>query len=387
MKKFILLFVLAFPLLLFGQDRGGEVVTFKFECPWIYDADTPISINTDTELPFGTTSFIELAPENVLGFKYDFYDKDKRTNTCGKSEAVVFDKPIDGVPSYKISITSSNPNVKFLDSINPKNIECYVESVTSPSIASHINFKKVNKIQMPKLSEWTKDITISITIKDLGNDVNFDGTEDFIAPETGTLKDPDLVKTWIIKKISHPCPTELLHISTNTCLMEDTWYNTWNNPLLCFYQCGKVISPPRPNYEGIGIEEMFSTGTALGFTMSDLKPAFLALFPDVDTPDKVIPHILGGILTTVSTGTFVIYNAQSMNLRDMISDQYSGFGSTGPFLKTAFEDADGVGWEQEQSYKCYNDVIRKNILSTRMIKQTSSNGTVTTKLERKFKKI
>lgn len=321
-----------------------------------------------------------------MGFKYNFYDKDKRTNSCGKSEVVILNNPINGAPQYKISIMSTNNNVKFLN-IDPTNIQYTVEDVYVPSPVTHVFFREVNKIQMPKLSEWINDITISITIKDLGNDPGYDGTEDFIAPEKGTIKDPDLVKTWIIKKMSHPCPTEMPHISTNTCVAEDTWYDTWNDPLLCLYQCGKVINPPRPNYEGLGILETFSDGTALGFTMNDLKPAFMTLNPTVKTPDQVIPFIFSGTNVTVSTGTFIIYNRTDLGLRDIVSDGYYGFGSTSPFLKTAFEDADGVGYEQEQYYKCSGDLVRTNILSTKMIKKTLPDGTIATKIEKKFKKI
>jgi hypothetical protein len=121
--------------------------------------------------------------------------------------------------------------------------------------------------------------------------------------------------------------------------------------------------------------------------MSDIKPIFLTLNPTINIPNEVVPFIFSGTNVTVSTGTFVIYNRTDLGLRDMISDQYSGFGNSGPFLKTAFEDADGVGYEQEQHYKCSGDLVRTNLLSTRMIKKTLTDGIVITKLEKKFKKI
>jgi hypothetical protein len=291
-----------------------------------------------------------------------------------------------------MSISSSNNQVEYLDGIDPTLIQYDMDYVLQPKPYTDIYFQKAVKIQLPKLSDWISDITITVTIKDWGYDIERDGSEDFVLPESGTIKDEPFVKAWIIKKRTRTCPTSLTHIPTNTCLSEDIWYNIHGiplSPLVCFYQCEKEIKPPgRPNYEGMSIHETFSAVTALGFTLNDIKPKIIAALPQFTTADMFADYIFGGTLGNVSTGTFVVMNATNLGKRDMISDQYTGFGTEGSFISEAFTDVDGIGWEQQQYYKCGQDLIRTNILSTRLIKEKKADGTfVTIKLEKKFKKI
>jgi hypothetical protein len=86
--KYALTVLLFCSLTKISYSQGRENISFDFECPWVYSADTPIELNPDNELPSGTTPFIEIDPEGILSFYCNFWDLDKRTNNCSKEEPV-----------------------------------------------------------------------------------------------------------------------------------------------------------------------------------------------------------------------------------------------------------------------------------------------------------
>lgn len=360
-KTSILFFMLLWGLVLRAQERGEEQKIFNFKCNWVYNSGTKITHDINKVLPalFSGPNVIEADPGDKILFYEEFIDVDNRKN-CSTTETISCASPSDaaGRPyqSYKLEIISSNPK----SILSTYNITCVNDFDVSGSRQSLIKFTNPVWLTLPSASDWTSDINLTITLVDFGYDPEQDGTENFVAPETGTTKDAPYSIKWTIKKRTTPCPVDLLHLSSNTCIAENVWYP---DPLACVYQADPALGS-RPSYEGLRIEESFSTYRALGFTLSDIKPSIVTAYQSTHhTADDFADLFFG---STSKIGTFIIQEYSPLSLHDIIVDEYSGFGKKTPFIaKTAFSDADGVGWEIDQYYKCNGTIVRTNVISGR----------------------
>ncbi|MBO9634742.1 MAG: hypothetical protein J7578_16630 [Chitinophagaceae bacterium] len=162
-------------------------------------------------------------------------------------------------------------------------------------------------------------------------------------PDIGTTKDPsDFIVEWTLKPRTNPCPQNLDRVAGAD---GSTWVKA---PALYTYQGMPHLGPPgTPSYEGQTLLESFTTPTALNFTMDDLKPAWKAANPTLNTPDKVAAYLWNSGFNS----TFVF------NSRDQISDQHSGFGTVSPFLQSALDRPDGIGYRLPQIYSCDSNTI------------------------------
>ncbi len=174
------------------------------------------------------------------------------------------------------------------------------------------------------------------------------------SPDTGHMKDPSISCTWtVVKRVQ--CPTSLTTVFGSN--------NVWRTaPALYGYRGDPDVPPAgRPDYEGETILESFTTVTALGFSMTDLKTAWITANPTVNTPNKVAVALWTGS----NNGTFVF------NTQDKIFDQHGGFGTTAPFKASAFADADGIGYSLPQFYSCGPNQIGAATIKRRF---TNANG-------------
>jgi hypothetical protein len=162
-------------------------------------------------------------------------------------------------------------------------------------------------------------------------------------PDIGTTKDAnDFAVEWTLKPRTNPCPQELKRVAGAD---GSAWVKA---PALYTYQGMPHLGPPgTPSYEGQTLLESFITPTALNFTMDDLKPDWKAAHPDLNTPDKVA----GYLWNSGFNSTFVF------NSKDQISDQHSGFGTIEPFLQSALDRPEGIGYRLPQIYTCDSKTI------------------------------
>ena len=273
----------------------------------IYDADTPMT--DDISIPLVKNNIKVSAGETVL---FNIFGKDDdRKRDCATDPWMSF----TGAGPYETKFTVTGD----------------AEWNSAGSGTTMVTKNGINSGNVTLVVKATWDGMNPITVTAVMKDKVPPPT----APDSGSAKDADHTITWTLVKRGH-CPTSLTTVQGTN--------NTWVAAPAVYCYRGDPDVPPagRPDYENETILESFGTVTALGFTMADLTDAWKTANPGLTTPNQVAAFLWD----SGNNGTFVFNNM------DLICDQHGGFGVVAPFKATAFDDADGIGYNLPQTYTC-----------------------------------
>jgi hypothetical protein len=286
-----------------------------------YDPGDPYNVRYSVPL---VKNNIQASAGEKLIFGVQASDKDRK-RPIGTAAWTVIDP---GTGPYEIEyqvdrdadfLTAGSGNKKHIDpTLQSRNIYLFIEN------------------------SWRgRTITVTATIKDKALPAT--------PPDIGTTKDADHTITWTIIGRANACPTGLKRVAGPG----QVWTPA---PARYTYEAMPEINPPgRPNYENQTVLESFANTKANGFTMADLKAAWKAAHPTLNTPDKVANFLYG----VSNNGTFVFNN------RDRITDRHDGFGTTSPFEPVALNRASGVGYQKDQTYSCAGTSIGACLIERR----------------------
>ncbi len=308
MKKFILLFVLAFPIFVFGQESISGC-TEKY-----YPIKPAVQANLLTPNAGGIT-FYKILPNTTAdikakeGFRVNvgiqFYDIDcvtKAGNSCKPYTEIDLSTLEDFEVIFSVSSASASfsstadlptvtKNIRLLKfdffKENGQNIPNYYYK-TYESLATTVYFK----------NNWVIDkesIIITIEVRDKSSDIN--------------LRDIPLIKKHKVVYNNAISPTFVKLDPSSSPDKNDTWYDLIPKPNICFqYYVGPDIAPIGfSDYEGHIITEKCNSVTSGNyFSTNDINPLWYGTLPTNTTVDEIASTIFFDFYQNQVSNSWVI---------------------------------------------------------------------------------
>lgn len=317
MKKIILLFVLAFPLLLSGQEAVSPCKTTFY----------PIkpAVQIDNYSPgAGGISFVKKLPNTSLnikakeGFQFNvgiqFFDIDCFTQigpVCTPYAELDLSKEAD----FEVVFTLSSPDASFDPNNNLSTVTKGVRFLRSDKftkggvavnpVTYYSTYESLaTTIYMKNSWEMTKgDITLTMRV----NDIN----------QVQLLRDPtSLERTHTIVYTNTTLPTNVvLDVATSTD-QNNTWSDLPPKSAICFqYRVTPDIGAlGAPDYEGNVVTEKCNNVTSGDyFSINDIKPG---LFPNNTSVDDIASSIFFNFYTNQVSNSWVIDNEDFFSTMD-----------------------------------------------------------------------